>query len=89
MLIRKLLFIPLMLLLVYPNLVSAETKTIKIAFMGSQSDEDMHGSLVFKDYVEASSNGNIKVEIYHSAQLCSKFVDFPTCSSIRSTIYSP
>jgi len=61
MLIRKLLFIPLMLLLVYPNLVSAETKTIKIAFMGSQSDEDMHGSLVFKDYVEASSNGNIKV----------------------------
>lgn len=53
----------------------AAEKTMKISFMGAQTDEDMHGSLVFKDYVEATSNGKIEVQIFHSAQLCSKFVE--------------
>ena len=42
---------------------TAAEKSIRIAFMGAQTDEDMHGSLVFKDYVEATSNGKIGVEI--------------------------
>ena len=54
---------------------TAAEKSIRISFMGAQTDEDMHGSLVFKDYVEATSNGKIGVQIFHSAQLCSKFVE--------------
>ena len=73
--IFKLFMLPLIGILVFSFTGVAAQKTIKIAFMGSQTDEDMHGSLVFKDYVEATSNGEMKVEIYHSAQLCSKFVE--------------
>jgi len=73
--IIKFLTIPLICLILLSFSALAAQKTIKIAFMGAQTDEDMHGSLVFKDYIEATSNGNIKVDIFHSAQLCSKFVE--------------
>ncbi|MEM7406528.1 MAG: TRAP transporter substrate-binding protein DctP [Pseudomonadota bacterium] len=48
-------------------------KTIKIAFLGSQTDEDWEGALVFKDYVEGRTNGEVKVEVYHSGQFCGNF----------------
>lgn len=51
----------------------AADKTIKIAFLGSQTDEDWEGSIVFKDYVESRTNSEIAVEIYHSGQFCGNF----------------
>jgi TRAP-type transport system periplasmic protein len=48
----------------------AQDHTIKIVFLANQDDEDYDGSLVFKDYVEAVSNGDIAVEIYPGGQLC-------------------
>ena len=47
--------------------------TLKIAFLGSQDDEDYDGSLVFKDYVESRSNGSVAVEVYPGGQFCSNF----------------
>ena len=43
----KLFMLPLIGILVFSFTGVAAQKTIKIAFMGSQTDEDMHGSLVF------------------------------------------
>ena len=48
----------------------AQSHTLKIVFLANQDDEDYDGSLVFKDYVEAVSNGEIAVEIYPGGQLC-------------------
>jgi tripartite ATP-independent transporter DctP family solute receptor len=53
----------------------AQSYTIKIAFLGSQDDEDYDGSLVFKDFVEGRTNGDVKVEIYTGGQFCSKFME--------------
>ena len=43
---------------------------MKIAFLGSQEDEDFDGSMVVKDYVESRSNGRMTVEIFPSGQFC-------------------
>lgn len=51
----------------------AADTTIKIGFLGSQTDEDWEGSIVFKDYVESRTNGEVGVEIYHSGQFCGNF----------------
>ncbi|MCB1742950.1 MAG: DctP family TRAP transporter solute-binding subunit [Gammaproteobacteria bacterium] len=51
----------------------AQDYTIKIGHIASTDDEDHKGALVFKDYVEAQTNGKIKVEIYPGGQLCSNF----------------
>ncbi|MEO1090168.1 MAG: TRAP transporter substrate-binding protein DctP [Pseudomonadota bacterium] len=53
-----------------PALAEAE-HTIKIAFLGSEDDEDFDGSLVFKNYVESASNGAIEVEVYPNGRFCS------------------
>lgn len=53
--------------------VHAADITLKIGFLGSQTDEDWEGSIVFKDYVESRTNGDVAVEIYHSGQFCSNF----------------
>lgn len=37
----------------------------------NEADEDYAGLIVFKDFVEAASNGAIEVEIYMGTQLCS------------------
>ncbi len=37
----------------------------------NENDEDFAGLIVFKDYVEAASNGAIEVEIFMGTQLCS------------------
>ncbi len=44
--------------------------TIKIGLVANTSDEDYDGAMVFKDFVESQSNGQIAVEIYPGAQLC-------------------
>ena len=38
--------------------------------MGSPEDEDFDGSMVFKQFVESQSNGQVAVEIYPSGQFC-------------------
>ena len=55
------------------SVAEAQDKTIKIGFLGSETDEDWEGSIVFKDYVESRTNGGIAVEIYPSAQFCGNF----------------
>lgn len=52
--------------------IAADT-TLKIGFLGSQTDEDYEGSIVFEDYVESRTNGAVEVEIYHSGQFCGNF----------------
>ena len=48
----------------------AQEYTIKVGFLGSPEDEDYDGSMVFKNFVEAQSNGQVAVEIYPSGQFC-------------------
>ena len=47
-----------------------DTTTLKIAFLGSEEDEDYDGSLVFKNQVESASNGSLAVEIYPNGRFC-------------------
>ena len=53
------------------NVATAADQTLKIAFLGSEDDEDYDGSLVLKNYVEATSNGALAVEIYPNGRFCS------------------
>jgi tripartite ATP-independent transporter DctP family solute receptor len=46
--------------------------TIKVVFLGNTDDEDYDGSLVFKDFVESRSNGEVAVKIFPGGQLCGK-----------------
>jgi tripartite ATP-independent transporter DctP family solute receptor len=48
----------------------AADHTLRIVHLSNTNDEDYDGALVFKDYVEARSNGKIAVEIFPGAQLC-------------------
>lgn len=48
-----------------------DATTLKIAFLGSEADEDFAGSQVFKNYVESASNGSLAVEIYPNGRFCS------------------
>ena len=50
--------------------VAAQEYTVKVGFLGSPEDEDYDGSMVFKNFVEAQSNGQVAVEIYPSGQFC-------------------
>lgn len=50
--------------------VMAAKYTIKIVHNSNTNDEDYDGAMVFKDFVESQSNGDIKVEIYPGSQLC-------------------
>ncbi|MCG8511959.1 MAG: C4-dicarboxylate ABC transporter substrate-binding protein, partial [Rhodospirillales bacterium] len=38
----------------------------------NENDEDYDGLIVFKDFVESRSNGEISVELFIGTQLCSK-----------------
>ena len=44
--------------------------TIRATANSNENDEDYDGLVVFKDYVEAASNGRIAVEIFMGTQLC-------------------
>lgn len=52
---------------------SAQTPehTVRVGLLGPMTDEDYDGALVFKDYVESRTNGEVAVRIFPSAQFCS------------------
>ena len=49
----------------------APAHTIRVGLLGPMTDEDYDGALVFKDYVESRTNGEVAVKIFPSAQFCS------------------
>ncbi len=48
----------------------AQTINIRATANSNEADEDYDGLVVFKDYVEAASNGAISVELFIGTQLC-------------------
>ena len=46
--------------------------TLRATANSNENDEDADGLAVFKNYVEAASNGKIAVEVFIGTQLCSK-----------------
>ncbi len=53
------------------TIASAQAEyTIRATANSNEADEDYDGLVVFKDYVEAASNGAIGVEIFMGTQLC-------------------
>jgi len=48
-----------------------DTITLRATANSNENDEDYDGLIVFKDYVEAASNGDIEVELFIGTQLCS------------------
>jgi len=51
---------------------SAADITLRATANSNENDEDYDGLVVFKNYVEAASNGKIAVELFIGTQLCSK-----------------
>ncbi|MGA9253020.1 MAG: TRAP transporter substrate-binding protein DctP [Roseobacter sp.] len=49
----------------------AQEYTIRATANSNENDEDYDGLVVFKNYVEAASNGAISVELFIGTQLCS------------------
>lgn len=49
---------------------SAQDYTLRATANSNENDEDYDGLVVFKNYVEAASNGAIAVEIFMGTQLC-------------------
>ena len=52
-------------------MASAQDYTIRATANSNTNDEDYDGLVVFKNYVEAASNGAIEVELFIGTQLCS------------------
>ena len=50
---------------------TAADYTLRATANSNENDEDYDGLIVFKNYVEAASNGAIEVELYIGTQLCS------------------
>ena len=51
---------------------NAADYTIRATANSNENDEDYDGLVVFKNFVEAASNGEIAVELFIGTQLCSK-----------------
>ncbi len=51
--------------------VAAQSITLRATANSNEEDEDYDGLVVFKNYVEAASNGDIAVELFIGTQLCS------------------
>ncbi|MEO1250654.1 MAG: C4-dicarboxylate ABC transporter substrate-binding protein, partial [Pseudomonadota bacterium] len=49
----------------------AQDITLRATANSNENDEDYDGLIVFKNYVEAASNGAIAVELFIGTQLCS------------------
>ena len=45
---------------------------LRMTMNSNDQDEDYDGAVVFKNYVEAASNGAVSVELFVGTQLCSK-----------------
>jgi len=56
--------------LVTPMALAAQDFTIRATANSNTDDEDYDGLVVFKDNVEAASNGRIAVELFIGTQLC-------------------
>ncbi len=54
------------------GIASAADFNIRATANSNENDEDYDGLIVFKNYVEAASNGAISVELFIGTQLCSK-----------------
>ncbi|MEL6598891.1 MAG: TRAP transporter substrate-binding protein DctP, partial [Pseudomonadota bacterium] len=54
-----------------PMTAAAQEFTIRATANSNENDEDADGLNVFKNYVEAASNGAIKVDVFIGTQLCS------------------
>jgi TRAP-type C4-dicarboxylate transport system substrate-binding protein len=54
-----------------PLAAAAQEITLRATANSNENDEDYDGLIVFKDYVEAASNGAIEVELFIGTQLCS------------------
>ena len=54
-----------------PLAAAAADITIRATANSNENDEDYDGLVVFKNYVEAASNGKIGVELFIGTQLCS------------------
>ncbi|EKE45789.1 TRAP transporter extracellular solute binding protein, family 7 [Oceaniovalibus guishaninsula JLT2003] len=50
---------------------AAQEYTLRATANSNEQDEDYDGLIVFKDYVERASNGQIAVELFIGTQLCS------------------
>ena len=57
-------------LLVTPLAAQAQDFTIRATANSNENDEDYDGLVVFKNYVENASNGQIAVELFIGTQLC-------------------
>ncbi|MFO8125575.1 TRAP transporter substrate-binding protein DctP [Yoonia sp.] len=57
-------------LLATPLAAWAQDFTIRATANSNENDEDADGLVVFKNYVEAASNGRIAVEVFIGTQLC-------------------
>ena len=57
-------------LLATPLATWAQEFTIRATANSNENDEDYDGLVVFKNYVEAASNGRIAVELFIGTQLC-------------------
>jgi TRAP-type C4-dicarboxylate transport system substrate-binding protein len=57
-------------LAVAPLAVVAQEYTLRATANSNTDDEDYDGLVVFKNFVEAASNGAIEVELYIGTQLC-------------------
>ena len=51
--------------------IAADYK-LRMTMNSNDQDEDYDGAVVFKNYVEAASNGAVSVELFVGTQLCSK-----------------
>ncbi|MEL7176308.1 MAG: TRAP transporter substrate-binding protein DctP [Pseudomonadota bacterium] len=60
------------LLAAMPLTAIAQEYTLRATANSNENDEDYDGLVVFKNYVEAASNGAIEVELFIGTQLCSK-----------------
>ena len=69
--ISKLIF-SLILVLGFSFSAVAADYNLRMTMNSNDQDEDYDGSVVFKNYVEAASNGAISVELFVGTQLCSK-----------------
>jgi TRAP-type transport system periplasmic protein len=54
------------------SMAMAEAITLRATANSNENDEDYDGLVVFKNYVENASNGDIKVELFIGTQLCAK-----------------
>ncbi|MGR3755943.1 MAG: TRAP transporter substrate-binding protein DctP, partial [Tranquillimonas sp.] len=53
------------------GMAAAQEFTLRATANSNENDEDYDGLVVFKNYVEQASNGQIGVEMFIGTQLCS------------------